>query len=174
MMGSRTRLCKFILPVLPEFGDLTGQLSLWIKTDNGYQKEILLNQPGSIRTLAQDMNRDGKSDLVVLTTQGDESITILYQEANLKFRAEKPIRFSPVYGSSWFELVDYDNDGDQDIITVHGDNADKTNVANLTTDSGSTSMMARINFPKSIFIRSTALLDLCQKILIKMEILILE
>jgi hypothetical protein len=115
--------------VVSEFGDLTGQLSLWIKTGTGYRKEILLNKPGSIRTLARDMNSDDKPDLVVLTSQGDESITILYQENNLKFRAEQVLRFSPVLGSSWFDLVDYDNDGDQDIITVHGDNADKTYVA---------------------------------------------
>ena len=44
----------------------------------------------------------------------------------MNFRAEKVIRFSPIYGSSWFELIDFDNDGDDDIITVHGDNADKT------------------------------------------------
>ena len=44
----------------------------------------------------------------------------------LKFRLDKVIRFSPIYGSSWFELIDFDNDGDDDIVTVHGDNADKT------------------------------------------------
>ncbi len=115
--------------VVSEFGDLTGQLSLWVKTGDSYKKEVLLEQSGCIRTLARDMNDDGKTDLVVLTSQGDESITILYQEDDLKFNPKQVIRFSPLYGSSWFELVDYDNDGDQDIITVHGDNADKTYVA---------------------------------------------
>jgi hypothetical protein len=38
------------------------------------------------------------------------------------------LRFSPIYGSSWFELLDFDHDGDDDIITVNGDNADKTNI----------------------------------------------
>jgi hypothetical protein len=66
--------------------------------------------------------------LVVLTAQGDEGITIFYQQDNLKFKSDRVIRFSPLYGSSWFELVDYDNDGDKDIITVHGDNADKSNI----------------------------------------------
>ena len=74
------------------------------------------------------MDGDGKLDIVTITSQGDESITILYQKDNLTFRSDKVIRFSPIYGSSWFELLDYDGDGDDDIITVNGDNADKTYV----------------------------------------------
>jgi hypothetical protein len=61
-----------------------------------------------------------------LSSQGDEGVTIFYQKEKLKFDAKKVIRFSPIYGSSWFELIDYDGDGDQDIITVNGDNADET------------------------------------------------
>ncbi len=115
--------------VVCEFGDLTGSLSLFVRgQDQQYYKKTILNQPGSTRVLAEDMNDDGKKDLIVLTTQGDESITILFQEADLNFRPEKVIRFSPVYGSSWFELLDYDGDGDRDIITVNGDNADGTYV----------------------------------------------
>ena len=34
------------------------------------------------------------------------------------------MEFSPVFGTSWFELVDYNGDGLEDIITVQGDNAD--------------------------------------------------
>ena len=115
--------------VVSEFGDLRGKLSLLIEEENGsYRKQVLLDQPGIIRVLAKDMNDDGKEDLIALTSQGDESITIFYQKENLQFDVEKAIRFSPVYGSSWFELVDYDGDGDQDIITVNGDNADETYV----------------------------------------------
>ncbi len=115
--------------VLSEFGDLTGQLSFLRKEEDGrYAQQLLLNQPGTIRVVAQDMDADGRKDLIALTSQGDESITILFQKGNLKFEAKKVLRFSPVYGSSWFELIDYDNDGDLDIITVHGDNADKSYV----------------------------------------------
>ncbi len=115
--------------VVSEFGDLSGALSLLIrKEDTNFEKIILLDQPGSIRVVGEDMNSDGKTDLVAMTAQGDETITILYQEEALKFRPEKAIRFSPIFGSSWFELIDYDGDGDKDIITVNGDNADKTYV----------------------------------------------
>ncbi len=115
--------------VISEFGDLTGELTLFALNERGeYDKTILLNQPGTIRVVAQDMDNDGRKDLVALTSQGDESITILYQKQDLSFEAHKVLRFSPVYGSSWFELLDYDGDGDLDLVTVHGDNADKSYV----------------------------------------------
>lgn len=34
------------------------------------------------------------------------------------------MRFPPVYGSSYFELTDIDQDGDEDLIYTNGDNAD--------------------------------------------------
>ncbi|NNJ88691.1 MAG: VCBS repeat-containing protein, partial [Eudoraea sp.] len=115
--------------VISEFGDLTGELSLFVKNEKGeYDKTVLLNQPGTIRVVAQDMDDDGIKDLVALTSQGDESITILYQKQDLSFEAHKVLRFSPIYGSSWFELIDYEGDGDLDLVTVHGDNADKSYV----------------------------------------------
>ncbi|MEB8329130.1 VCBS repeat-containing protein [Flavobacteriaceae bacterium KMM 6897] len=115
--------------IVSEFGNLTGKLSLFKKVDSvNFKKEILLNQPGTIRVIAKDMNNDGKEDLIALTSQGNESITILYQQENLKFSAQQVLRFSPVYGSSWFDLIDYNGDGFDDIITVNGDNADKSYV----------------------------------------------
>lgn len=115
--------------VISEFGDLTGELSLFIQNDSGYyDKKTLLNQPGTIRVVSEDMDGDGLRDLIALTSQGDETITILYQKKDLSFEAQKVLRFNPVYGSSWFELMDYEGDGDLDLVTVHGDNADKSYV----------------------------------------------
>ncbi|WP_419211577.1 FG-GAP repeat domain-containing protein [Maribacter sp. X9] len=115
--------------ILSEFGDLTGRLTLLQKDNYGFYKSTsLLNLPGTLRVIAKDMDKDGKEDLVVMAAQGDEAVYILYQEKGLNFRIEKVLRFSPVYGSSWFELVDYNGDGFDDIITVNGDNADKSYV----------------------------------------------
>jgi len=113
--------------IISEYGDLRGKLTLLEKDSFGfYQNKTLLNVPGSLRVIVKDMNKDGKNDLVVMAAQGDEAVYILYQNENLEFTVEKVLRFSPVYGSSWFELVDYNGDGYDDIITVHGDNADKS------------------------------------------------
>jgi len=115
--------------VVAEFGHLTGQLSLFKRNEaNGFDKSVLLKQPGIVKTVAIDMNGDSRLDLVVASSQGNEGIYIFYQEEDLKFRAEQVLRFSPVYGTSWFELIDYDGDGDTDIITVNGDNADNSQV----------------------------------------------
>ncbi len=115
--------------VVCEFGNLTGQLSLLVqKNDSTFEKKVLLNRPGALRTVVRDMDGNGKDDIIVMTAQGDEGVSILYQFDNLKFKAEQIIRFSPLYGSSWFEVLDYDGDGNQDILTVHGDNGDKTQV----------------------------------------------
>src|SRR5690606_2451737 len=59
-----------------------------------------------------------------LAAQGVESVYIFYQKVNLEFKMDKVIRLSPVYGSSWFELVDYNGDGYKDIIIANVDNAD--------------------------------------------------
>jgi len=115
--------------VVCEFGNLTGQLSLLVQNkESTFEKKILLSRPGALRTVVRDMDGNGKDDIIVMTAQGDEGISILYQYDNLKFEEEQIIRFSPLYGSSWFEVLDYDGDGNQDIITVHGDNGDKTQV----------------------------------------------
>jgi len=112
--------------IVSEFGHFTGKVRMLERKNDSVISKTLLNVPGTIRTVIQDMNNDGKKDIVALTSQGDESITILFQDNPLEFRSEKVIRFSPIYGTSWFELIDYDKDGDLDIATVHGDNADKS------------------------------------------------
>ncbi|GLU45297.1 hypothetical protein Musp01_29210 [Muricauda sp. NBRC 101325] len=115
--------------VISEFGNLTGALSLLKQNDQSvYEKSILIQNPGAMKTIVRDLDKDGNDDIVFLKAQGDESIMVLYQKENLTFSRDYLVRFSPIYGTSWFEMVDVDNDGDEDIITVHGDNADKTQI----------------------------------------------
>ncbi|MGB0838040.1 MAG: FG-GAP-like repeat-containing protein [Flavobacteriaceae bacterium] len=109
--------------VVSEFGHLTGELSL-IKS-NG-DKQMLWPKPGAIQTENYDLNDDGLMDLVTLVAQGDEAIMGFIQQKDGSFIPEYLLRFPPIYGTSWFELLDYDGDGDLDLLTVHGDNADKT------------------------------------------------
>lgn len=114
--------------IISEFGDLTGSLSLVVPNtdDFGYKKKVLLNQPGATRTITRDMNNDGKLDIVALMAQGREGVSIFYQKDDFNFEFETVIRLNPVFGSSWFDLLDYDNDGDHDIVIANGDNADKS------------------------------------------------
>ena len=107
-----------------EFGNYGGQFSMLVRQDTQYRKQTLLPVPGTIKFDIQDMDGDGRSDLILLASQGNEGIFILYQEEGLTFRTKQVVRMGPEFGSSWFELVDYDQDGDLDIAYANGDNAD--------------------------------------------------
>jgi len=109
--------------VISEFGHLTGKIS--ILRENGVS-EVLWPNPGSILSKAYDINNDGYMDIISLVAQGDEAIISFVQQEDNTFKAEYLMRYPPNYGSSWFEMIDFDNDGDLDLITAHGDNADKT------------------------------------------------
>lgn len=111
--------------VVCEYGDYSGALTLWQQgTDGGYSSQSLLDVPGAIRVLTEDMNADGNLDLVVAFGQGNEGVFIFYQEDSLTFLPQQVIQAEAVYGTSWMELVDVDRDGDLDVILAQGDNAD--------------------------------------------------
>ncbi|TLP71117.1 FG-GAP repeat domain-containing protein [Maribacter sp. ACAM166] len=107
-----------------EFGNLTGQLTILVEKGSGFVKRPIHNQPGAIKFEIADMNQDGKKDVVALFSQGNEGVFIFYQKNDLQFSSEHIIVLPPEYGSSWFELIDYDIDGHLDIILANGDNAD--------------------------------------------------
>ncbi|QEM09777.1 FG-GAP repeat domain-containing protein [Mucilaginibacter rubeus] len=115
--------------VVCNFGNKTGGLSLFKKNKAGkYIEDVLLPLPGAIRCYIKDMDGDGKKDIVAMFSQGDESVYIFYQKDNLKFKAKRVLRFPPDYGTTDMLLLDYNNDGLTDIVTVHGDNADYSNI----------------------------------------------
>jgi predicted nucleotidyltransferase len=109
--------------IISEFGHLTGSIS---KINSDATSQLLWPNPGAIQTQMHDVNNDGMMDLVSLVAQGDEAIVSFIQQKNGDFKAEYLMRYQPNYGSSWFEMMDFDGDGDLDLITANGDNADLT------------------------------------------------
>lgn len=115
--------------VVCNFGNKTGSLSLYKKDKSGkYTEDVLLPLAGAIKCYIKDMDGDGKKDIVAMFSQGDESVWIFYQKDKLKFKAKRVLRFPPNYGTTDMVLVDYNHDGLTDIVTVHGDNADYSNI----------------------------------------------
>lgn len=115
--------------VVCNFGNKIGSLSLFKKNGSGkYIEDVLMPQAGAIKCYIKDMDGDGKKDIVALFSQGDESVWIFYQKDKLKFKAKRVLRFPPNYGTTDMALVDYNHDGLTDIVTVHGDNADYSNI----------------------------------------------
>lgn len=111
--------------VVCEFGYLTGELS-WMENKGGgnFEKHVLRNVPGAIKTYVQDYNHDGKPDIWVLFAQGDEGIFLYTNKGNGQFTQENILRFPPCYGSTFFELTDFNKDGYPDIVYTCGDNGD--------------------------------------------------
>ena len=115
--------------IVCEFGYRTGRLSLFTESAGGEREgRTLYEGPGSIRTQVADLNDDGRPDIIALVAQGAESVIAFYQTADFTFRKEVLVRQPAVFGSSWFELFDYEGDGDLDLAIANGDNADHSNV----------------------------------------------
>lgn len=115
--------------VVCEFGFLTGALS-WMEggKEGHYTRHVLRSLPGAIKVYVNDWNRDGKPDLCALMAQGDEGIFLYTNKGNGNFDEQRLLRFPPVYGSSYFELADFNGDGHPDIVYTCGDNADYSTV----------------------------------------------
>lgn len=108
-----------------EFGVIEGKFSVWKKNKEGrYTSQTLSTTPGALRTVIADWNTDGLPDLVTLFAQGDERIVVFLNKGNLQFEEKTLLRFPPVYGSSYFDLIDLNKDGQLDILYTCGDNAD--------------------------------------------------
>jgi len=134
-----TRLSELTRPVQATTGDLDGRLDLVVCNHGNYTGNlswysdikagkpkgfILKAAPGARKAVVRDLNRDGKLDVVALFAQGNEGIWAFYNQGNGRFKEEPWLRFPPVYGSSYFQLVDFNKDGFEDILCTNGDNAD--------------------------------------------------
>ena len=108
-----------------EFGYVTGALS-WLegKSGGGFTRHVIRPLPGAIKAYVDDYNHDGAPDIWVMFAQGDEGIFLYTNNRNGSFTEERILSFPSVYGSSFFELVDFDGDGYKDIVYTCGDNAD--------------------------------------------------
>lgn len=84
--------------------------------------------PGSRKINIRDVNGDGLQDVLALLTQGDERINLYLNKGNFEFNTITLLRFPAVYGSSYFELNDFNKDGHFDILYTNGDNSDYSTI----------------------------------------------
>ncbi|MBB4078698.1 hypothetical protein GGR28_001311 [Lewinella aquimaris] len=111
--------------VVAEYGNMVGYLNSYELTEETgtYRKCTLQNQAGALRLRVADLDRDGHDDLLVLYAQGNESV-IAYLSKPGTFERRELLSFPAVYGSSDLEVVDFDGDGDLDLLCTNGDNFD--------------------------------------------------
>ena len=105
------------------FGNNMGKL-FWYDDFSSSKEHILKALPGARRVEVRDFNKDKKPDLMVLMAQAHEEVSIFYNQGKGEFKEKTVLKFPPVYGVSYFELVDFNKDGFQDILLTNGDNWD--------------------------------------------------
>jgi hypothetical protein len=111
--------------VVCAFGNYAGALIAFKNLGNGkFEKHTLQYLPGARKVIIRDIDNNGMADILALMSQGDEKIITLLNQGNFKFRINTILRFPPVYGSSYFDVADFNSDGKFDILYTNGDNAD--------------------------------------------------
>jgi hypothetical protein len=110
------------------FGHYTGALLVFERSGDSLKRHVIYSLPGTRKTIIRDFNNDGLNDILALITQGDEQILLLINQGKFKFRPQLLLRFPPVYGSSYFDICDFNKDGNFDILYTNGDNADFSSV----------------------------------------------
>lgn len=124
--GSATRSL-----IVAEFGWLTtGGLHL-LQPDAGnpaagaWQARRIDPRHGTIHVAPHDLDGDGREDFVALISQEHEVVEAFLQQRPGEFT---PVRLfsadDPAFGVSGIELVDFDRDGDVDILLSCGDTLD--------------------------------------------------
>jgi hypothetical protein len=112
-----------------EFGFMVGSLSVYFGEKDNHLKKLVLKQiPGAVKAYINDYNNDGLPDIWAQFAQGEEGVFLITNKGNEQFDQKQVIRFPPMYGSTFFELVDFNKDGFEDIVCTCGDNADYSKV----------------------------------------------
>lgn len=111
--------------VILEFGFETGQVRL-VNGKTGVTS-IVSSQPGARNIHLRDGDKDGLPDLYILFAQAREQVSLFHNLGGSKFREEVLLRFPSIYGSSFLDIADMNNDGHKDLIMSFGDNADYSN-----------------------------------------------
>ena len=111
------------------FGNKEGSF-FWMRDagNNKFEQKMLRPLPGAIKAYIDDVNKDGLPDIIALFAQGQEGIYLFLNRGGGEFETKEMLRFPPVYGSTFFEMLDFNGDGKKDIIYTCGDNADYSKV----------------------------------------------
>ncbi|HEY9257411.1 VCBS repeat-containing protein [Chitinophaga sp.] len=107
------------------FGHKQGGL-YWLKQlpDHHYKQFPIWEVPGAIHAETGDFNSDGYTDIMVLFAAADEGIWLFENDKKGGFISTNLLKFPPIYGSTSFQLMDFNGDGQLDILYTGGDNMD--------------------------------------------------
>lgn len=107
------------------FGRNRGGLYLIQQQPNHqFVKRAIKAIPGATQVFTGDFNNDGWPDVACLFAQADEDIWLFLNDKKGGFISQNLLRFPSVYGSSSFQLIDFNHDGKLDVVYTCGDNND--------------------------------------------------
>lgn len=109
--------------LVAEFGKFLGGINIYSFGDT-LRKINLHSSSGAVKIIQKDVNNDGLKDFYALVTQADESVYLFLNSGGFTFEKKRLLRLPAHYGTTNFELVDFDGDGDDDIICASGDSGD--------------------------------------------------
>ncbi|MFT4033398.1 MAG: VCBS repeat-containing protein [Siphonobacter sp.] len=111
------------------FGHERGGLYLVTQQADGqYESNQIYPEAGATQVIVDDFNKDGWPDAMALFAHGNEGIWLFENDHKGGFTTKNILRFSPVAGSTSFQLVDMNKDGKLDIVYTSGDNSDYSKI----------------------------------------------
>lgn len=115
--------------VVSAFGHNQGGLYLYRQMQDGKFEKIPVREvAGATQSAAGDFNGDGWTDMIALFAHAQEGIWLFTNDRKGGFSEKPLLRFPPVYGSSSFQLADFNRDGLPDIVYTAGDNSDYSRI----------------------------------------------
>ena len=104
---------------------ISGQLA-WYENlgQAGYEEHVLLERPGATRCYIVDLDHDGRPDIVALMAQAKEGVFLFHNEGQGAFTEIPLVTQPPAWGYVSLQLVDFNGDGELDLVTANGDLGD--------------------------------------------------
>ena len=111
--------------VISQFGNYLGRLS-WFENrgPQGFEEHLLLENPGALHSVVFDLDGDGLPDVLSLMAQAREGFYWFRNRGGGNFAMEPLLQFQPAFGSTYFEMADFNGDGLPDILATNGDNGE--------------------------------------------------
>lgn len=115
--------------VVSAFGHNQGGLYVFRQMRGGNFEKIPVRElPGATMSFTGDFNSDGWTDIIALFAHAQEGIWLFTNDRKGGFSEKPLLRFPPVYGSSSFQVADFNDDGQPDILYTAGDNSDYSRI----------------------------------------------
>ncbi|MGV3485747.1 MAG: FG-GAP repeat domain-containing protein [Planctomycetaceae bacterium] len=108
--------------------------SIYLGTNEGqqgdlprYSWQVIDPRPGTISLPTVDFDGDGRTDFLALIAQHYETVELKLNRGDGKFETKVIYAAGdPSWGTSGMELIDFDGDGDLDVLYTNGDTFDDT------------------------------------------------